>query len=68
MSIIFITLTVFLIAFSGLAIGVIISDRAVKGSCGGISSLMGKTSCEICALKDQCEEKGVELCEDGVSS
>lgn len=67
MSIVFITAGVFFIAFCGLAVGVIISDRAVKGSCGGISALMGKTSCEICALKDQCEDSGVELCEDGPS-
>lgn len=60
-----ITVSVFMLAFFGMAIGVVISNKAIKGSCGGISSIMGKSACDICALKDQCESTNKELCEEG---
>ena len=60
-----ITVSVFLIAFSGMAIGVIISNRRIKGSCGGIANLMGESGCDICEMKDKCEKTGKELCEEG---
>ena len=43
---------VFLIAVAGMAVGVIISNKRLKGSCGGLAGLSdgsGNTSCEICA-------------------
>ncbi len=60
-----ITVTVFAIAFTGMAVGVIISNKAIKGSCGGIGALMGKSACDICAIKDKCKSSGREICEDG---
>ncbi|MAZ47195.1 MAG: hypothetical protein CME65_01450 [Halobacteriovoraceae bacterium] len=61
-----ITFAVFFVAFAGMAIGVIISDKVVKGSCGGIATLMGgESACDICAMKDRCEKSGKELCEEG---
>lgn len=60
-----ITVSVFMIAFAGMAVGVIISNKAIKGSCGGISTIMGKSACDICALKDKCESSGREICEEG---
>ncbi len=65
MNIMLITVAVFGIAFFGLAIGVIISNRTIKGSCGGIANLMGESGCDICELKDKCEKSGKELCEEG---
>lgn len=65
MNIIFITALVFLIAFTGMAIGVIVSNRRIKGSCGGIANLMGESGCDICEMKDKCEKSGKEICEEG---
>jgi hypothetical protein len=42
---------VFLIAVVGMAIGVIVSNRRIKGSCGGLANLRdehGNTMCEAC--------------------
>ncbi len=65
MNIVLITTGVFAIAFIGMAIGVIISNRAIKGSCGGIANLMGESGCDICEMKDKCEKSGKEICEEG---
>lgn len=46
-------LTVFLVAIGGMAIGVIVSNRRLKGSCGGLAGLTdddGKTACDLCAM------------------
>ena len=65
MNIMLITVAVFGIAFMGMAIGVIISNKSIKGSCGGIANLMGESGCDICELKDKCEKTGKEICEEG---
>lgn len=65
MDMILVTISVFLIAFTGMAIGVIISDRRIKGSCGGIGAIMGEAGCDSCAMKDKCEKTGKEICEEG---
>lgn len=64
MSTLLITLSVFFIAFLGMAIGVLIANKSIKGSCGGIGKLMGKSACEICDKKSQCEEKKAKLCNE----
>ncbi len=47
-----ITLFVFLLVILGMAIGVIISDRRIKGSCGGLNG-----ECEFCPEKDRCPKE-----------
>lgn len=58
MGIYLIVLGVFLIAFLGMAIGVILSNRCLKGSCGGLSTMTdehGRSMCESCTTpKDSC--------------
>lgn len=42
---------VFAIAMAGMAVGVIVSNRRLKGSCGGLANLQdasGKTLCDAC--------------------
>ncbi|MFT6633607.1 MAG: hypothetical protein ACJAS4_003578 [Bacteriovoracaceae bacterium] len=61
----FITIGVFLVAFMGMAVGVIIADKRIKGSCGGIGALMGKAGCDMCEKKAECDSSGREICEEG---
>lgn len=65
MNVVFITVGVFAVAFMGMAIGVILSNKVIKGSCGGIANIMGKSGCDACDLKDRCEKSGKEICEEG---
>lgn len=48
---IIVAIVVFAIAIAGMAIGVILSNRRLKGSCGGLANLRdssGKSMCEAC--------------------
>ena len=48
---ILISISVFALAISGMAIGVIISNRRLKGSCGGLAGRQdheGNSMCEMC--------------------
>ena len=65
MDMIFITVGVFAVAFAGMAVGVILSNKVIKGSCGGIANIMGKSGCDACELKDKCDSSGKEICEEG---
>lgn len=51
-------LAIFLLAVTGMAVGVLVKNRELKGSCGGLSSMPGqdgKSICELCTVpKDQC--------------
>lgn len=39
---------VFVLFFIGMAIGLLVKGKPLKGSCGGVAALMGNESCEIC--------------------
>lgn len=49
---------IFLLAIGGMAIGTILQNKSIKGSCGGLASMPGsegKSICELCTIpKDQC--------------
>ena len=66
---------VFGIALIGMAIGVIVSNRRIKGSCGGLASMPGKegSPCDLCENpSEDCQQEIVEgkrepgNCPDGV--
>ncbi|MCA9237901.1 MAG: (Na+)-NQR maturation NqrM [Planctomycetales bacterium] len=64
----FLTLGVFAVALLGMAIGVIVSDRRIKGSCGGMANMrdtQGRTICEACTNPSpECRGEPVEAAED----
>ena len=39
---------IFLLAFSGIAIGVIFNRKPIKGSCGGLNNLSEGEICQYC--------------------
>ena len=50
MSIFLASFTIMLIAVAAMAIGVILSGRSIKGSCGGINTIEGlESACGICS-------------------
>ncbi|MCP4788301.1 MAG: (Na+)-NQR maturation NqrM [Fuerstiella sp.] len=50
---------IFIIAIAGMAIGTIVQNKQLKGSCGGLASMPGsdgKSACEFCTTPiDQCQ-------------
>jgi hypothetical protein len=55
-----ITLAVFAVAMAAMAIGVIVSNRCIKGSCGGLANLRdenGKSLCESCSNANTCPDR-----------
>ena len=58
----FIAATVlFLVLFAAMSVGVIFSNKPIKGSCGGLNNIGLGGTCEICGGDlDKCEENGGE--------
>lgn len=50
-----VSLVVMLAAIAGMAVGVIFSNRKLKGSCGGLGKLMGE-DCMFCEKKEACDK------------
>lgn len=50
MKIFFLTLAALVLVMLGMAVGVLFSNRKLKGSCGGLGAIMGE-DCEFCDKK-----------------
>ena len=49
---------VFGLVVTGMALGVILSNKPIKGSCGGMSAIGMDTACDICGGDPKvCEEE-----------
>ncbi|NQY84512.1 MAG: (Na+)-NQR maturation NqrM [Alcanivorax sp.] len=56
------SIVVFALLFTGMAIGSILANKPVKGSCGGLATLGMKQGCEICGGdQDACDENSREV-------
>lgn len=47
----------FVLIITAMAVGVIFSNKPIKGSCGGLNALGMKKGCEICGGDDEICEK-----------
>ena len=59
-----ITFGAFLTLIAAMAVGVIFSNKPIKGSCGGLSTLGLKEGCVICGGKDKGEEALKDMPDD----
>lgn len=51
---------VLVLVVAGMAIGVIMGRKPLKGSCGGMSSGAANTGCSLCGSNpNKCEEKSL---------
>lgn len=50
------SLVIITLAISGMAIGVIVSNKELKGSCGGLGAIMGD-DCMYCEKQETCDRK-----------
>ena len=46
----------------GMAVGVIFSNKKLRGSCGGLNKVLGD-DCMFCEKKDRCSDEKKEKCE-----
>ncbi len=52
-----VTLAIVTLCTAGMAVGVIFSDRELKGSCGGVG---GSCACDDAGIPRKCEEEGAQ--------
>ena len=58
----------FLVLFAAMAVGVIFSNKPIKGSCGGLNNIGLGGTCEICGGDlDKCEENTSDKKSDNAS-
>lgn len=52
------TFVILLLVMAGMAVGVLFGREPIKGSCGGISQMTGRESCDLCGGNPaKCDEQ-----------
>ena len=60
LTVFFLTLGFLLLVVAAMAVGVLFSNKPIKGSCGGIQALGLGEKCDICGSNtDECEESSL---------
>lgn len=59
MNYIFVTLGILGVVIFGMALGVIFSNKPLKGSCGGLGKIMGN-KCDYCGKSGECKKRKEE--------
>ena len=60
---------IFMIVMVAMAVGVIVNDRAIKGSCGGLNDIEGLSgACDICEGKKVCKRRQQRMEHDDVQA
>ncbi len=55
----------FILIFLCMAIGLIVQQKPLKGSCGGVAKLMGNEDCEICGGDpNKCDEENDRMADE----
>jgi hypothetical protein len=52
MNTLLVTFIIMAISFVGLALGLILRNQPIKGSCGGMANLESGSPCQICGRTD----------------
>ncbi|MAV16765.1 MAG: (Na+)-NQR maturation NqrM [Gammaproteobacteria bacterium] len=52
MNTLFVTFLIMGLSFAGLALGLILRNQPIKGSCGGMANLEEGSPCQICGRTD----------------
>lgn len=69
MTIFFLTLSFLLLVVAAMAVGVIFSNKPIKGSCGGMQALGLGGECDICGGDmDKCDEESNGVSEGNKTS
>lgn len=58
-----VTLVFLLSSIIAMAVGVILSNRELKGSCGGLNRVIGE-DCMFCGKKEECDALGKNQCQE----
>ncbi|PID33863.1 MAG: hypothetical protein CR955_00425 [Thiotrichales bacterium] len=63
MQIFLFTFTILLLAFLGMAAGILLNNRELKGSCGGLSNIPGVKG--DCSCANPCEKRQARMAKKG---
>jgi hypothetical protein len=66
MSVFFMTLLIMVCIVAAMSVGVILGDKPIKGTCGGMSALGMDTACDVCGGDPlKCDEEQERLAVPG---